>query len=118
MRRRESPPHGVIQMRRPQAPPLSPSLSLRGAAGPTASPISVSARGACRPSVRTATRVTSKRSGGSDRDSLEPVRERGLGRSRHPLSWADTLGLSVPPGFSSCCSGPLWVRRREGEGRQ
>lgn len=49
MRGRESPPHGVMQIKHPEAPPLAPSLSLRGAARPTASPISVSARGACRP---------------------------------------------------------------------
>lgn len=75
-------------MRRSEAPPLAPSLSLRGAAGPTASPIAPSARGACRPVVRPAARVTSKRSGASNRDSLDPVRERGLGRSRHPPSRA------------------------------
>ena len=99
IRRLESPPHRVMQMRRPEAPPLAPSLSLRGSAGPTESPISASARRACRPSVRPAARVTSKRSGGSGGDSLDPVRERGLGR---PL-------LPPPPlaGFRSsvCLSG-------------
>lgn len=111
MRRRESPPDWVMQMKRQEAPPLAPSLSLRGAAGPTASPISVSARGACGPSVRPVARVTSKRSGGSDRDSLDPVRERGLGRSRHPLSRAtDPRSVwfgqgSAPAGRVPCGSG-------------
>ncbi|XP_040305875.1 phospholipid phosphatase-related protein type 2 isoform X1 [Herpailurus yagouaroundi] len=112
IRRLESPPHRVMQMRRPEAPPLAPSLSLRGSAGPTASPISASARRACRPSVRPAARVTSKRSGGSGGDSLDPSKLRGWGTGPR-VPTLTFLGLS----FHLCAMGltiPVLLAARSG----
>ncbi|XP_041620388.1 phospholipid phosphatase-related protein type 2 isoform X1 [Vulpes lagopus] len=101
-----------MQMRRSEAPPLAPSLSLRGAAGPTASPIAPSARGACRPVVRPAARVTSKRSGASNRDSLDPSKLRGWGTGPR-VPTLTFLGLS----FHICAMGvtiPALLAARSG----
>nr|XP_025839384.1 phospholipid phosphatase-related protein type 2 isoform X2 [Vulpes vulpes] len=101
-----------MQMRRSEAPPLAPSLSLRGAAGPTASPIALSARGACRPVVRPAARVTSKRSGASNRDSLDPSKLRGWGTGPR-VPTLTFLGLS----FHICAMGvtiPALLAARSG----
>nr|XP_055200628.1 phospholipid phosphatase-related protein type 2 isoform X2 [Nyctereutes procyonoides] len=102
----------IMQMRRSEAPPLAPSLSLRGAAGPTASPIAPSARGACRPLVRPAARVTSKRSGASNRDSLDRSKLRGWGTGPR-VPTLTFLGLS----FHICAMGvtiPALLAARSG----
>ncbi|XP_032321590.1 phospholipid phosphatase-related protein type 2 isoform X3 [Camelus ferus] len=79
----------VMQMMFPEAPPLAPPLSLRGAAGPAGS-ISISALArwpALCLSVRPAAPGPSRRSRGSGGGSLDPVREQATG-------WG--TGLRVP----------------------